>query len=106
MDNQLTVQELAALMKKAAGVTVDVKELEDRLDSGFAEFGLDSLGLLGIVGELENGHGAVLPPTRSAAGTRASSSTSSTTTSSLEPDVSGHTENDIIIAAPWTSSGT
>ncbi|MET7604668.1 acyl carrier protein [Streptomyces avermitilis] len=62
MDNPLTVQELAALMKKAAGVTVDVKELEDRLDSGFAEFGLDSLGLLGIVGELENGHGAVLPP--------------------------------------------
>ncbi|MER5752694.1 acyl carrier protein [Streptomyces sp. NPDC002088] len=62
MDNQLSVQELAALMKKAAGVTVDATELADRLDSGFDEFGLDSLGLLGIVGELENNHGMVLPP--------------------------------------------
>ncbi|CAL9615471.1 Actinorhodin polyketide synthase acyl carrier protein [Streptomyces sp. enrichment culture] len=57
----LTVEELAALMKKAAGVTVDPQDLESRLDSPFAEFGLDSLGLLGIVGELENQHGWALP---------------------------------------------
>ncbi|MER5599870.1 acyl carrier protein [Streptomyces sp. NPDC002265] len=62
MDDQLTARELAALMKKAAGVTVVADELELRLDAGFDEFGLDSLGLLGIVGELENNHAMVLPP--------------------------------------------
>ncbi|WP_128434719.1 acyl carrier protein [Streptomyces cyaneus] len=58
---QLTVGELATLMKQAAGVTVDPQDLESRADAPFAEFGLDSLGLLGIVGELENRHGRALP---------------------------------------------
>ncbi|MER5938977.1 MULTISPECIES: acyl carrier protein [unclassified Streptomyces] len=58
---KVTFEELAALMKKAAGVTVDAHDLERRADSPFAEFGLDSLGLLGIVGELENRHGWALP---------------------------------------------
>ncbi|MBA2946014.1 MULTISPECIES: acyl carrier protein [Streptomyces] len=61
MNSELTVQELTALMKKAAGVTVDAKDMERRLDTGFSEIGLDSLGLLGIVGELENSHGRALP---------------------------------------------
>ncbi|MFJ8534790.1 acyl carrier protein [Streptomyces sp. NPDC093591] len=58
---QVTVEELAALMKTAAGVTVDPHELASRADATFADFGLDSLGLLGIVGELENRHGRALP---------------------------------------------
>ena len=58
---EVTVEELAALMKKAAGVTVDPHDLERRVDAPFAELGLDSLGLLGIVGELENRHGRALP---------------------------------------------
>lgn len=58
---QVTVEELATLMKTAAGVTVDPHDLESRADTPFAEFGLDSLGLLGIVGELENRHGRALP---------------------------------------------
>jgi minimal PKS acyl carrier protein len=58
---QVTVEELATLMKKAAGVTVDPHDLEARVDTTFAEFGLDSLGLLGIVGELENRYGRSLP---------------------------------------------
>ncbi|ELS56561.1 acyl carrier protein [Streptomyces viridochromogenes] len=58
---QVTVEELATLMKKAAGVTVDPRDLERRADAPFADFGLDSLGLLGIVGELENRHGRALP---------------------------------------------
>ncbi|GAA3367299.1 acyl carrier protein [Streptomyces sannanensis] len=62
MITQLTVQELAALMKHAAGVTVDANDLERRPDSAFNDLGLDSLGLLGIVGELENRHGRALPP--------------------------------------------
>ncbi|MEU9009153.1 acyl carrier protein [Streptomyces sp. NPDC048479] len=57
----LTIQELAALMKKGAGVTVDPLDLANRPNTRFDEFGLDSLGLLGIVGELENRHGRPLP---------------------------------------------
>ncbi|HZF92584.1 acyl carrier protein [Streptomyces sp.] len=60
-NTEVTVQELSALMKKAAGVTVDPQDLAARVDTPFAEFGVDSLGLLGIVGELENRHGRALP---------------------------------------------
>lgn len=57
----LTIEELATLMKKGAGVTVDPMDLASRSNTRFDEFGLDSLGLLGIVGELENRHGRPLP---------------------------------------------
>jgi minimal PKS acyl carrier protein len=62
MSDRITVEELAELMKKTAGVTVGSQELADRSDTGFEEFGIDSLGLLGIVGELENRHGMPMPP--------------------------------------------
>ncbi|MGP3922139.1 MULTISPECIES: acyl carrier protein [unclassified Streptomyces] len=61
MTAHLTYDELASLMKTAAGLTVDPREMEDRPDSTFAGYGLDSLGLLGIVGELENRYGIPLP---------------------------------------------
>ncbi|GGY70547.1 acyl carrier protein [Streptomyces omiyaensis] len=57
----LTFDELAALMKQAAGVTVDPRELEKAPDAPFGTLGVDSLGLLGIVGELENRYGVALP---------------------------------------------
>lgn len=60
--SQITVEELAALMKKAAGVTVSPQQLQEKPDTGFDVLGVDSLGLLGIVGELENSHGMALPP--------------------------------------------
>ncbi|MET8246014.1 acyl carrier protein [Streptomyces sp. NPDC005202] len=62
MSAQITVEELAELMKKAAGITVSPQELQDRPDVGFDELSIDSLGLLGIVGELENRHGTPMPP--------------------------------------------
>ncbi|MEU6549314.1 acyl carrier protein [Streptomyces sp. NPDC046915] len=62
MSAQITVEELSELMKKAAGITVSPQELADRPDTAFGEFGIDSLGLLGIVGELENRHGTPMPP--------------------------------------------
>ncbi|MEV6790800.1 acyl carrier protein [Streptomyces sp. NPDC051320] len=62
MTPELDYQELALLMKKSAGITVDPDELENRTQAKFSDFGLDSLGLLGIVGELENRHGRALPP--------------------------------------------
>lgn len=60
MSDRLTLEELAALMK-TAGITVDPGELARRPDSAFDDYGLDSLGLLGIVGELENRRGRALP---------------------------------------------
>ncbi len=78
MSERITLEELAELMRKSAGVTVPPAELQQRSDTGFDALGVDSLGLLGIVGELENRYGAAMPPTRSAARRPVSSSTSST----------------------------
>ena len=61
MDTRLTYAELAALMERRAGLTIDPLQLELRSGSPFADFGLDSLGLLGIVGALENEYGATIP---------------------------------------------
>uniref|UniRef100_A0AAU2JGT3 Acyl carrier protein n=1 Tax=Streptomyces sp. NBC_00049 TaxID=2903617 RepID=A0AAU2JGT3_9ACTN len=60
MSDRLTLEELAVLMK-TAGITVDPTDMASRPDSAFDEYGLDSLGLLGIVGELENRRGRALP---------------------------------------------
>ncbi|BBC34994.1 Curamycin polyketide synthase [Streptomyces graminofaciens] len=62
MSDRITVEELSELMKKAAGVTVTPEELQQRYESGFDALGIDSLGLLGIVGELENRYGTPMPP--------------------------------------------
>ncbi|MEU6577823.1 acyl carrier protein [Streptomyces sp. NPDC046805] len=62
MSEQISVEELAGLMKKAAGVTVAPAELEQQAEVGFEALGIDSLGLLGIVGELENRHSTPMPP--------------------------------------------
>ncbi|GHF70942.1 acyl carrier protein [Streptomyces thermodiastaticus] len=62
MSDRITVEELSELMKRTAGVTVSPEELAERTDTAFEEFGIDSLGLLGIVGELENRHGTQMPP--------------------------------------------
>jgi minimal PKS acyl carrier protein len=53
---ELTSTDLAVLLKQKAGITVDPLEL-DRPGATFEEFGVDSLGLLAVVGELENRHG-------------------------------------------------
>lgn len=62
MSDRITLEELAELMKKSAGATVPPEQLQQSLDSGFDTLGVDSLGLLGIVGELENRYGAPMPP--------------------------------------------
>lgn len=78
MSDRLTMEELAALMK-TAGITVDPAEMAARQDSAFDEYGLDSLGLLAVVGELENRRGRALPTDADRCKTPESSSTSSTT---------------------------
>ncbi|CAL9667223.1 Actinorhodin polyketide synthase acyl carrier protein [Streptomyces sp. enrichment culture] len=62
MTHEITAEELAELMKKAAGITVAPDDLREQQDTGFDAFGIDSLGLLGIVGELENRYGTPMPP--------------------------------------------
>ncbi|MFI9160203.1 acyl carrier protein [Kitasatospora aureofaciens] len=56
MSHNLSYPELAALLQARAGVTVTPDDLETP-GAQFDEFGVDSLGLLGVVGELENRHG-------------------------------------------------
>lgn len=53
MTGPVTFDELSDLMQARAGLNVDPREMERRPDATFAEFDLDSLGLLGIVAELE-----------------------------------------------------
>jgi minimal PKS acyl carrier protein len=54
----VTFDELAALMKGRAGLSVDAKEMAANPATTFEELNLDSLGLLGIVAELENRYGS------------------------------------------------
>ncbi|MEU9127906.1 acyl carrier protein [Kitasatospora sp. NPDC048540] len=61
MDHHLTHEELAALIKSRAGITVDPAAI-GHPEATFDEFGVDSLGLLGIVGELENRYGTQIAP--------------------------------------------
>ena len=61
MTAQLTYDELATLMKNGAGLTVDPQDMKSRPGARFDEFGLDSLGLLGIVAALENRYSKPLP---------------------------------------------
>ncbi|MER5551884.1 acyl carrier protein [Streptomyces sp. NPDC002793] len=61
MTARLTYEELATLMKNGAGLTVDPSQMASRPESAFDEYGLDSLGLLGIVAALENRYGHPLP---------------------------------------------
>lgn len=53
MNGPVTFEELASLMKERAGVSVDPQEMADRPDATFAEYELDSLGVIGIVAELQ-----------------------------------------------------
>jgi minimal PKS acyl carrier protein len=62
MPSQLSYDDLASLMKRCAGLTVDPERMRTRPDSTFDEYGLDSLGLLAIVGELENQYGTPIEP--------------------------------------------
>lgn len=54
----VTFDELAALMKGRAGLSVDPREMAGNPATTFEQLNLDSLGLLGIVAELENRYGA------------------------------------------------
>ncbi|WP_441245106.1 acyl carrier protein [Kitasatospora sp. McL0602] len=56
---ELTYDELALLIKNRAGVTVPAETVAEP-GIGFDELGVDSLGVLGIVAELENRYGLKL----------------------------------------------
>ncbi|GAA1991074.1 acyl carrier protein [Catenulispora subtropica] len=56
MNPPLTYDELASLIKNLVGITVEPSELAHP-NATFDAFGVDSLGLLGIAGELQNRYG-------------------------------------------------
>ncbi|MBR7837604.1 acyl carrier protein [Actinospica durhamensis] len=57
MNGPMTYEDLASLMKSRAGTPVEPADLASRSASPFGDFGLDSLGLLGVISELENRYG-------------------------------------------------
>ncbi|AZK97257.1 MULTISPECIES: acyl carrier protein [Streptomyces] len=59
--DSLTSGALAELMRKNAGVNVDPETFAGAPDTPFEDYGLDSLGLLGIVATLENQYGRPMP---------------------------------------------
>ncbi|GAA2146527.1 hypothetical protein GCM10009760_36410 [Kitasatospora kazusensis] len=61
MNSHLTHDDLALLIKTRAGITVEPGAI-GHPDATFDEFGVDSLALLGIVGELENRYGTPIAP--------------------------------------------
>ncbi|GAA4968024.1 acyl carrier protein [Uniformispora flossi] len=60
MNGPFTYSELADLMKASAGISADPMEMEIRPEAEFGEFGLDSLGLIAVVSELEQRYGLPL----------------------------------------------
>ncbi len=61
-DGPLTFDELASIITERAGIPVDGEELASDPAQSFADLNVDSLGLLGIVAELERRYGIPLGP--------------------------------------------
>jgi minimal PKS acyl carrier protein len=57
-----TYEDLAEVIKKSTGVTVTAETLASPATVSFAQLGVDSLGVLGVVAALENRHGVRLGP--------------------------------------------
>lgn len=58
MDTPVTYDELAQVMETCAGVSVDAAVLAAEPDVPFSDIGLDSLGVIGVIAELENRYAA------------------------------------------------
>ncbi|QKW23485.1 acyl carrier protein [Kitasatospora sp. NA04385] len=56
MASEITYEELATLIKTRAGVAVTVDELADP-GRMFLDLGVDSLGVLGVLSDVENRYG-------------------------------------------------
>ncbi|MFJ6671908.1 acyl carrier protein [Actinosynnema sp. NPDC091369] len=56
MDTNLSPDDLAALISRCTGVTVTGEQVTDSART-FDDLGVDSLGLMGVVAELQRNHG-------------------------------------------------
>ncbi|ONI88817.1 hypothetical protein ALI22I_17750 [Saccharothrix sp. ALI-22-I] len=56
MDAHLSPNDLAALISRCTGVTVTGEQVTDS-DRTFDDLGVDSLGLMGVLAELQRNHG-------------------------------------------------
>lgn len=56
MNADLSPAELAALISRCTGVTVTAQQVTDPQHT-FDDLGVDSLGLMGVLGELQRNHG-------------------------------------------------
>jgi aromatase len=95
MDATLSTRDLAALISRCTGVTVTDRQVDDTALS-FTDLGIDSLGVLGVVAELQRNHGA--PPDADLGADRSPHELFALLPA--RPDTPGHTDNEITIAAP------
>lgn len=56
MDAHLSADDLAALISRCTGVTVTADQITDPQHT-FDDLGVDSLGLMGVIAELQRNHG-------------------------------------------------
>lgn len=56
MDAHLSPDDLATLISRCTGVTVTAEQVTDPQRT-FDDLGVDSLGLMGVIGELQRNHG-------------------------------------------------
>jgi minimal PKS acyl carrier protein len=62
VNGPFSFDDLADVMKSAAGIAADPLDMAGRPDATFADFGLDSLGLMAVAGEVEHHYGTPLGP--------------------------------------------
>ncbi len=62
MNEPFGYEDLSSLMKATAGIAADPLEMEADPDATFSDFGLDSLGLMAIVAEIEHTYRTPLGP--------------------------------------------
>jgi aromatase len=101
--NQLTLEALSELVTRCTGVTVTGALLRQRPESTFADLGVDSLGVLGVIAACERASGALHIdlgecPTPAALLEAVNVQLAG---ASAAPATPGHTDNTILIHAPF-----
>jgi aromatase len=96
----LSLDELAATISTCAGVPVDSSRLTQAPDTSFSDLGVDSLALLGVISQLEL-RGVKLEGAEDCETPQELLGLVNNLASSEPEPTPGHTENSVVIAAPF-----
>jgi aromatase len=95
----LSIAELSRMIVTVTGAAIDPQELAGQPDTPFEELEIDSLGVLGVIGELERIGYLVEPEAESAVS--AQELLNIINASVWAVDAPAHTDNEIVIDAPF-----